>query len=604
MMCRFGRTLKPRRGKRQVAPGLVRRTAAVLTGCLCVWGTVGSAVDDVHRLSLELQAQIEAHASGEGLQAFQLPDNNDYDAIPQDPSNPITRAKVRLGKLLFHETAVATLGTDPERNETWSCASCHHVAAGFKSGVPQGIGDGGTGFGVAGEERVLVAGLDATAPAGDPLLPDLQPLASPTILNAAWQMPMLWNGSFGNLPGGVNSTLDAVEGAGPAPIKANTFGLAGLETQALAGTHVHRLAFDNESVLQRNGEYRHLFERAFPGGVAGVIPDNGTTVTQAALGAALAIAAYERTVVSNLAPFQKWLAGDRRAMSKQSLRGALLFFGKADCVACHTGPALSSVEGAGADDIFFAVGFADLDPADSRVHGIVDEASIKGRGGFTGDPADDYKFKVPPLYNLTDSDVFGHGASFASVREVIEYKNAAVAQNPASVGHLSPRFVPLGLDADEVDDLVAFVEQGLHDRWLDRYVPTSLPSDSCFPVADLQSAIDLDCLTGGDSSMGRTPVCLSAASDPDGDGWGWENHASCRVDGPVPVDAPAQAANGHPICLSSHADPDGDGWGWENERSCRVGQVQEMSDPQCRSAASDSDGDGWGWENQRSCRVF
>lgn len=60
------------------------------------------------------------------------------------------------------------------------------------------------------------------------------------------------------------------------------------------------------------------------------------------------------------------------------------------------------------------------------------------------------------------------------------------------------------------------------------------------------------------SSAGQAlaaPVCASAASDPDGDGWGWENGQSCTV---------------VPNCASAASDPDGDGWGWENNRSCKV----------------------------------
>ncbi len=578
---------------------LVGAALAILTP-----GLTGATSNDVQALSAALESRVNAVAGDQGLEAFRLPDNNDFDKIPQDPSNPITREKVRLGKLLFHDPATGTQGTDPDRQQTFSCASCHHVAAGFKSGIPQGIGDGGVGFGMAGEARVLADGLDATAPAGDRLLPDLQPIASPTILNSAWQGPMLWNGSFGNVPGGVNSAVPGVDGAGPPPIKANTFGLDGLETQVLAGTNVHRLLFDSGSVLQSNSEYRYLYERAFPGGVTGTIPDNGTVVTDAALGAAKAIAAYERTVVSNLAPFQKWLSGEQGAMTAQQLRGALLFFGKADCVACHTGPALSSVAGASADELFFAIGFADLNPSDPRVHGAIDEATKRGRGGFTGDASDNYKFKIPPLYNLADSNVFGHGASFRSVREVVMYKNAAIAQNPAAIDNLSDRFVPLGLADAEIDDLIAFLEEGLYDSWLDRYVPSKLPSESCFPVGDLQAAIDLDCLVSSEPAHDDPPQCASAVSDADGDGWGWENEASCRVVDGLPVVSPEPVDNGHPQCQSTDSDSDGDGWGWENGRSCVAASSPESQVPQCASAATDPDGDGWGWENHRSCRVL
>jgi len=113
------------------------------------------------------------------------------------------------------------------------------------------------------------------------------------------------------------------------------------------------------------------------------------------------------------------------------------------------------------------------------------------------------------------------------------------------------------------------------------------------------------------------PVCESSSSDPDGDGWGWENFRSCRAEFPAaapalptPVDvAPAaQPLPAEPLsteqrfatCNDSSSDPDGDGWGWENNASCIVDNNRP---PVCESANSDPDGDGWGWENNDSCIV-
>jgi len=59
------------------------------------------------------------------------------------------------------------------------------------------------------------------------------------------------------------------------------------------------------------------------------------------------------------------------------------------------------------------------------------------------------------------------------------------------------------------------------------------------------------------------PFCQDPNSDADGDGWGWENGESCKVQQSI-------APNGYPYCKSSSADPDGDGWGWENEVSCVI----------------------------------
>ena len=62
---------------------------------------------------------------------------------------------------------------------------------------------------------------------------------------------------------------------------------------------------------------------------------------------------------------------------------------------------------------------------------------------------------------------------------------------------------------------------------------------------------------------GAVAVCESPDSDPDRDGWGWENDASCVV-------SPATLRQPPPICESDTSDSDNDGWGWENDASCKV----------------------------------
>ncbi len=161
-----------------------------------------------------------------------------------------------------------------------------------------------------------------------------------------------------------------------------------------------------------------------------------------------------------------------------------------------------------------------------------------------------------------------------------------------------------------------------------------------------------------ESNTTNHPNCTQNASDPDGDGWGWENGASCRAlsttdnqvsgsaDTPgtglnVNADNSANEAVGNtgdnnqatstenvnntgqvtfPICSSNAVDNDGDGWGWEHNKTCKVvggnhstganvtivtnqQNLNAGNEPNCTSASSDSDGDGWGWENGASCKV-
>ncbi len=94
--------------------------------------------------------------------------------------------------------------------------------------------------------------------------------------------------------------------------------------------------------------------------------------------------------------------------------------------------------------------------------------------------------------------------------------------------------------------------------------------------------------------------CANAFSDPERDGWGWENGKTCVV-----IEETGYAATGHPMCSSAASDPDGDGWGWEHEKSCIVisGATDNSNAPVCKTVRSDPDGDGWSSENGRNCRV-
>lgn len=443
-----------------------------------------NAVNTQATLSEQLTKTIESASPLGTTEFYKLPASDDFDNIPQDPKNPITTEKVMLGQHLFHDTGFGTETVAADRVGTYSCASCHHAAAGFKAGIPQGIADGGMGFGISGEERVLQAGLSGAAPEGDPLRPDIQPFTSPTVLNVAYQDVMLWNGQFGNSDNSINRSVDPARLATVGTPKAvNLRELSGVETQAIAGIGVHRQKFDTDSLLQTNPAYQMMLNNAFPTG------------NDDLLKAGLAMAAFERTILANEAPFQQWLNGDDSAMNDQAKRGAIVFFGEGGCAACHSGPALSSAPGATNDDMFFAIGFNDFDINDPRVNSTANEVESRGRGGFNGNPADDYKFKIPQLYNLIDTSVFGHGGSFKSVREVVEYKNAAQVQNVdvLNTNNLAPNFVPLLLSDQQVDDLVYFLENSLYDANLERYVPDSVVSGHCFPVADTQSKTDLGC---------------------------------------------------------------------------------------------------------------
>ena len=75
----------------------------------------------------------------------------------------------------------------------------------------------------------------------------------------------------------------------------------------------------------------------------------------------------------------------------------------------------------------------------------------------------------------------------------------------------------------------------------------------------------------------------SECIDSDGDGWGWNGTASCRIE---------------TTSAGTCVDNDGDGWGWTGTASCRIGGNNSSA-----GACVDSDGDGWGWDGTASCRI-
>ncbi|WP_299259273.1 cytochrome c peroxidase [uncultured Aquimarina sp.] len=435
--------------------------AMVISSC-----TKDDYIPIMSNLDAKLLNTLNEISSGEGATFFILPESDDYANIPQDPLNPITAEKVTLGKLLLHETSTGGNPKMTEMKASYSCASCHQAAAGFAAGIRQGIGECGIGFGIRGEERVA----DTTVPR-DSI--DVQPIKSPTLLNVAYQDVMLWNGQFGGT--GTNAGTEASW----TEIQENFLGFQGVEVQAIKGQKVHRLQIDDEFV--NTFGYKELFDAAFPD----VVGSERYTKRNAAL----AIAAYERILLANKSPWQDWLKGNNDALTDIEKKGAIAFFGKGKCYECHTGPALN-------DKGFYSFGMGDFDNVNDAL--LLYDVNIdnvkRGRGGFTNNSADNFKFKTPTLYNLVDNGFYGHGGTFTSVKAVISYKNQGTPQNaevPAE--NLAFQFGTINLTEEEIDNMTSFIENSLRDPELNRYVPESIISGNCFPNNDYTSRVDLGC---------------------------------------------------------------------------------------------------------------
>ncbi|KAA3624176.1 MAG: hypothetical protein DWQ02_23415 [Bacteroidetes bacterium] len=382
-----------------------------------------------------------------------LPESDDFGSIIAGVNNPITAEKVELGKLFFYETALAGDAMHESSRYTYSCATCHLPEAGFMPGRKQGIADGGMGMG---NDRGMNEDYDESEL-------DTQAGRALSLLNVSYVTNTTWTGKFGanHTNADTENIWDVFEDT-----HINYTGLDGIEAQLIEGQVLHRMKVD-EYVLDELG-YRALYDAAFP--------DYPVEERYGAETTAFALAAYIRTLLSNKAPFQEWLKGERGALTDMQKEGALLFYGKAGCVRCHKGPSMSANE-------YHAIGVKDM--YDS--HGFntsVDDLRNFGRGGFTGKEEDLYKFKVPTIYNMKDSPFYFHGSSKHTLWGVVEYFNDAIPENERVDRNISPLFHPLNLTTIEIQQLVAFLADGLRDPDLDRYVPDAVLSGNCFPNND------------------------------------------------------------------------------------------------------------------------
>jgi cytochrome c peroxidase len=201
-------------------------------------------------------------------------------------------------------------------------------------------------------------------------------------------------------------------------------------------------------------DYQGVFEGAF----------NGRGPGMETIG--MAIAAYERTLVSANSRFDRWYFGKQQhALTAAAERGFELFIGKAGCGRCHSidaGHALFTDNGLHNTGIGYqavfgepTVGEMPVAPGKSISTDVVlpSQRNDLGRYEVTQDPADRWKYKTPTLRNVALTAPYMHDGSIRSLREVVEFYNAGGIANE----NLDPLIRPLGLIASEIDDLLAFL---------------------------------------------------------------------------------------------------------------------------------------------------
>jgi cytochrome c peroxidase len=213
--------------------------------------------------------------------------------------------------------------------------------------------------------------------------------------------------------------------------------------------------------------------------------------------AANAIAAFQASAFAKYnSPFDQYLAGNLGALNDQQKRGALLFFGKANCGKCHLGPLLT-------DQKFHNIAIPQLGPGRGPLPGL-----DAGREEQTGSTVDRFSFRTPPLRNVALSAPYFHNGSFATLLGAVQhYVNvtrslqtynksqlpvvlqSTVKDDPTTISMILANLDPivadtLELQAAEVTDIVAFL-QSMTDpsaQDLSSLIPVSVPSG--LPVAD------------------------------------------------------------------------------------------------------------------------
>ncbi|MBM3259581.1 MAG: cytochrome-c peroxidase [Candidatus Sericytochromatia bacterium] len=221
---------------------------------------------------------------------------------------------------------------------------------------------------------------------------------TPTVVDTALLGRLFWDGRAGSL---------AEQALGPM-----------LSPDEMAGD---RVAIGR--LLDTDPGYRAAFRAAFQRG--GTVED-----------AALALEAYERTLVSRTSRVDRYLAGDKRALDRREKLGLFVFTGKGSCTVCHGGPALS-------DGAFHALGLRPgEDPAAADV----------GRMGVTGREADRGAFRTPPLRQVARTAPYMHDGRLPTLEAVVDFYDRG-----GGAGH-DPVVQPLELTAEERTGLVAFLK--------------------------------------------------------------------------------------------------------------------------------------------------
>ncbi|HDH04277.1 MAG TPA: hypothetical protein ENH01_00990 [Nitrospirae bacterium] len=354
-------------------------------------------------------------------------------AAPVPESNPLTSAKIHLGKRLFMDRNLSNPDAGKSRV---ACSTCHSPMLGFS------------------DARIRSEGV----------YDRLGKRNSPTVFNTAYLLSQFWDGRAQYLTDPV--TGEILQGTS-------------LEAQAL-GPVQDPLEMNNtpENVVTYVlSAYRNELFGAFPEVEQYIGTSYEVPVVFQAVGKA--IASYERTVLAFNSPYDFYAAGNTRTLFDEQIRGLEIFEGKGNCTACHPEPLFTDTTYDNPPDTgfhnigVFREGY-ETGTNDATGEPLFPNSELPeyegydlGRYYVTSDTSDIGKFKTPPLRQLLCTGPYMHNGKYSSIRDAVEFVVKGTVSGISDpyeedfVGDVSPVIIDIRNESwneDEINDLTAFLE--------------------------------------------------------------------------------------------------------------------------------------------------
>ncbi|MDJ0637581.1 MAG: cytochrome c peroxidase [Paracoccaceae bacterium] len=322
----------------------------------------------------------------------------DADFIQFDPD------QAKLGQLLFYDKILSG-------NRNISCGTCHHHDHGGTDGLSLGIGEGGEGLGPKRVSQSPADRIRKRIPRNAPALWNLGAKEVSVLFHdGRLETSDLYGNGFNSpaeewLPQGLETILAA---QALFPITAR-FEMAGdPEENEVSGAVNDRIDNAWPIIAKRVRiipEYGALFVQAFDHIET---PEDVTIVD-----IANALAAFMGTEWQNHdSPFDRYLSGNTSALSPDALEGMTLFYGKAKCAACHSGPLLS-------DQSFHALALPAFGPGKTRR--FDPQPRDVGRMGESDRLEDAYRFRTPMLRNVALTAPYGHNGAYPTLDGIVRH---------------------------------------------------------------------------------------------------------------------------------------------------------------------------------------